>query len=65
MTQFLLTIFKWTSRCLLKTLFRLNVVGLDHLNQPGPALLLPNHVSWLDWLFIGAYLEDDWTALKS
>lgn len=65
MTQFLLTIFKWTSRCLLKTLFRLNVVGLDHLNQPGPALLLPNHVSWLDWLFIGAYLEDDWRFVTS
>ena len=23
------------------------------LKAPGPVMLLPNHVSWFDWLFLG------------
>jgi acyl-[acyl-carrier-protein]-phospholipid O-acyltransferase/long-chain-fatty-acid--[acyl-carrier-protein] ligase len=35
------------------------------LNAPGPVLLLPNHVSWWDWLLIGACLEEDWRFVTS
>jgi acyl-[acyl-carrier-protein]-phospholipid O-acyltransferase/long-chain-fatty-acid--[acyl-carrier-protein] ligase len=35
------------------------------LKTPGPVLLLPNHVSWWDWLIIGACLEEDWKFVTS
>src|SRR5258708_6565681 len=35
------------------------------LNAPGPVLLLPNHVSWWDWVFIGVCLEEDWRFATS
>lgn len=35
------------------------------LNTPGPILLLANHVSWLDWLFLGVCLDDDWKFVTS
>jgi acyl-[acyl-carrier-protein]-phospholipid O-acyltransferase/long-chain-fatty-acid--[acyl-carrier-protein] ligase len=35
------------------------------LDTPGPVLLLPNHVSWWDWLLIGVCLEDDWRFVTS
>lgn len=35
------------------------------LRTPGPVLLIPNHVSWLDWLFLGVCLDDDWRFVTS
>src|ERR1043166_6160756 len=35
------------------------------LQTPGPVLLLPNHVSWWDWLLIGVCLEEDWKFVTS
>src|SRR6266436_654832 len=35
------------------------------LKTPGPVLLLSNHSSWWDWVFIGACLEDDWRFVTS
>ncbi len=35
------------------------------LETPGPVLLLPNHVSWWDWLLIGVCLEEDWRFVTS
>jgi acyl-[acyl-carrier-protein]-phospholipid O-acyltransferase/long-chain-fatty-acid--[acyl-carrier-protein] ligase len=35
------------------------------LNATGPVLLLPNHVSWWDWVFIGVCLEEDWRFVTS
>jgi acyl-[acyl-carrier-protein]-phospholipid O-acyltransferase/long-chain-fatty-acid--[acyl-carrier-protein] ligase len=35
------------------------------LDTAGPVLLLPNHVSWWDWLLIGVCLEDDWRFVTS
>jgi acyl-[acyl-carrier-protein]-phospholipid O-acyltransferase/long-chain-fatty-acid--[acyl-carrier-protein] ligase len=32
---------------------------------PGPALLVPNHVSWLDWLFLWVCLDGDWKFVTS
>src|SRR5258708_1966069 len=35
------------------------------LKTPGPVLLIPNHVSWFDWLFVGVCLDDDWKFVVS
>jgi len=54
-------VFLW----LLKILFRYEAYGLETLRTPGPVLLLPNHVSWFDWLFLVVNLEDDWKFVTS
>lgn len=40
--------------------FRFRAYDTAALNTPGPVLLVPNHVSWLDWLFLYVVLKDDW-----
>lgn len=41
------------------------MLNSEVLNTPGPVLLIPNHVSWLDWLFVGVCLDDDWKFVTS
>lgn len=50
---------------LLRLLFRFRAYNTDALRTPGPVLLLPNHVSWWDWLFLGVCLEKDWRFVTS
>ncbi|PTX91372.1 AMP-binding protein [Opitutus sp. ER46] len=50
------TVLRW----LVRLWFRFRVHGADVLGTPGPVLLVPNHVSWLDWLFLYVVLDDDW-----
>lgn len=50
---------------ILKTLFRFEAFNLKALKTPGPVLLIPNHASWLDWLFIWVYLDKDWRFVTS
>jgi len=52
-------------RFLLQVLFRFRAYELDALKAPGPVLLIPNHVSWLDWLFLWVCLADDWKFVTS
>ena len=52
-------------RFLLRLLFRFRSYGHEGLPNEGPALMVPNHASWLDWLFLGAVLEDDWKFVVS
>lgn len=52
-------------RILLKLLFRFRAFNAEVLNSPGPVLLVPNHVAWIDWLFIGAVLDRDWKFVVS
>ena len=47
-------------RFLLRLCFRFRAYNVRALTTPGPVLLIPNHVSWLDWLFLYAVLDDDW-----
>jgi acyl-[acyl-carrier-protein]-phospholipid O-acyltransferase / long-chain-fatty-acid--[acyl-carrier-protein] ligase len=47
-------------RLLLRVCFRFRAYDTAALRTPGPVLLVPNHVSWLDWLFLYAVLDDDW-----
>ena len=48
-----------------KLVFRFRAFNPGVLETPGPVLLVPNHVSWLDWLFLGMLLEDDWKFVVS
>ena len=52
-------------RWLLQILFRFHAYGLDALKTPGPVLLIPNHVSWIDWLFLWVCLDADWKVVTS
>jgi acyl-[acyl-carrier-protein]-phospholipid O-acyltransferase/long-chain-fatty-acid--[acyl-carrier-protein] ligase len=52
-------------RLLLRLCFGFRAHHPDALRTPGPVLLIPNHVSWLDWLFLGAVLDDDWKFVTS
>jgi len=46
------TFLQW----LLQLLFRTRVIGKDQLSFEGPSIILPNHVSFLDAIFLYAYL---------
>jgi acyl-[acyl-carrier-protein]-phospholipid O-acyltransferase / long-chain-fatty-acid--[acyl-carrier-protein] ligase len=52
-------------RLLCRLLWRFRGFNTEVLDTPGPVLLIPNHVSWLDWLFIGVCLEGDWKFVVS
>jgi acyl-[acyl-carrier-protein]-phospholipid O-acyltransferase/long-chain-fatty-acid--[acyl-carrier-protein] ligase len=52
-------------RFLLQVLFRFRAYDLDALKTPGPVLLIPNHLSWLDWLFLWVCLDEDWKFVTS
>ena len=56
---------KTALRFLLRLLFRFRAYDLEALKPPGPVLLIPNHTSWFDWLFLWACLEDDWKMVTS
>ncbi len=52
-------------RSLLGWLFGFRAFNPEVLRTPGPVLLLPNHVSWLDWLFLLSCTEGDWKTVVS
>ena len=52
-------------RFLLRLLFRFRGYNESVLKTPGPVLLIPNHTSWLDWLFVGVCLDADWKFVVS
>ncbi len=52
-------------RFLLRLLFRFRGYNEAVLKTPGPILLLPNHLSWIDWLFLVVCLDGDWKFVVS
>ena len=52
-------------RFMLRILFRFRAYDLDALKTPGPVLLIPNHCSWIDWLFLWVCLDEDWKFVTS
>ncbi|WP_313920359.1 MFS transporter [Tahibacter sp.] len=48
--EFLMRFLSWI---LVNTLYRIRLDGLDHIPEEGPALLVSNHVSFMDALIIG------------
>ncbi len=63
--RFPMTLVRFLVRMLLRLLYVFRVENASALRARGPALLVPNHVSWLDWLFLGAVLDDDWKFVTS
>ncbi len=55
------TLLRW----LFRLLYRFDSFNAAVLDTPGPVLLLPNHVSWWDWLLIGVCLDNDWRFVTS
>ncbi|MBK8000883.1 MAG: AMP-binding protein [Verrucomicrobia bacterium] len=53
--------FRW----LLEVLFDFRAYNVEVLKTPGPVLLVPNHTSWVDWLFLVVTLDDDWRFVVS
>ncbi|MFA5262521.1 MAG: AMP-binding protein [Opitutaceae bacterium] len=56
---------KFLVRILLRLCFGFRAYHTDALKTHGPIMLIPNHVSWLDWLFLYAVLDDDWRCVVS
>ena len=56
---------KFFIRALLRLLFGFRVYNDAVLKTSGPLLLIPNHTSWIDWLFIYVLLDDDWRFVTS
>src|SRR5438477_5655342 len=52
-------------RFILRLLFGFRAINDRVLRAPGPVLLIPNHVSWLDWLFVGVCLDGNWKFVTS
>lgn len=52
-------------RLLLRLFYRFEAFNEQALLTPGPVLLIPNHVSWLDWLFIWVCLDENWKFVTS
>lgn len=52
-------------RLLLRWLFRFEAFNEEVLETRGPVLLIPNHVSWLDWLFLLCSLKGEWRFVTS
>jgi acyl-[acyl-carrier-protein]-phospholipid O-acyltransferase/long-chain-fatty-acid--[acyl-carrier-protein] ligase len=55
------TLIRW----ILTAWFRFRAFDAGVLATKGPVLLVPNHVSWLDWAFLYALLDDDWKFVTS
>jgi acyl-[acyl-carrier-protein]-phospholipid O-acyltransferase / long-chain-fatty-acid--[acyl-carrier-protein] ligase len=52
-------------RWLLRRFYDFRAFNENVLQTPGPVLLLPNHVSWWDWVLIGVCLDEDWRFVTS
>ena len=52
-------------RLLVRWLFRFRAYNEAVLKAPGPVLLIPNHQTLIDWLFVGVCLDEDWRFVVS
>ena len=52
-------------RLVLRVLFRFRAYNEKAAEVEGPVLLIPNHLSWIDWLFTGLCLDTDWKFVAS
>src|SRR2546429_8270729 len=52
-------------RLWVRWLFRFRAYKEAVLKAPGPVLLIPNHQTLIDWLFLGVCLDEDWRFVVS
>jgi 1-acyl-sn-glycerol-3-phosphate acyltransferase len=58
--RILRTLMRGAARGLLGVFYRIAVHGREHMPEQGPALLLGNHVSYLDGCLLGALARQRW-----
>lgn len=58
-------VLKAVGRFILRLLYGFRAHNCEVLETRGPLMLLPNHVSWFDWLFISCCLKNDWRIVTS
>mgnify|MGYP001159218181 CR=1 FL=1 len=56
---------KFLLRLFLRVFFGFRVENESVLDTPGPVMLLPNHCSLMDWLFLAACLDRRWRFVTS
>jgi 1-acyl-sn-glycerol-3-phosphate acyltransferase len=51
--------FLWRFVCVItsKMIYRMNVMGHHHIPKEGPAVLVCNHVSFIDWMIVAASIN--------
>lgn len=52
-------------RLLLRFFYGFRACNTEVLNTPGPVLLVPNHLTWIDWLFLIAHVDTRWRFVTS
>src|SRR5579872_1778000 len=52
-------------RFILRILFGFRAENVKALQTVGPVMLLPNHISWFDWLFLAACVDTKWRFVTS
>ncbi len=52
-------------RGVLRVWFRFRAYNEKAAECDGPVLLIPNHLSWIDWLFVGLCLDTEWKFAAS
>ncbi len=60
-TNIMKTVLRW----ILRLAFGFRAHNRAVLNTPGPVLLVPNHVSWFDWLFLLVCADGGWKCVVS
>ncbi len=59
-------VLKPVARLILKTLLKIEIVGLENIPGSGPAILLPNHTSFLDSIILGFFTSRNiWFMAKN
>ena len=58
-------LFRFLSRIFARFFFGFRIHNVEALKTPGPVLLIPNHLSWLDWWIVGICLGEDWKFMVS
>ena len=57
--------FLWLMRLVLRVWFGFRGYNEAATRTEGPVLMVPNHLSWIDWLFVGLCLDNDWKLAAS
>ena len=52
-------------RLLLRCFYGFRAFNPEVLQTPGPVLLTPNHLTWIDWLFLLAHVDQRWRFVTS
>ena len=52
-------------RLVLRVWFRFRTYNEKAAQTEGPVLLIPNHLSWIDWLFVGLCVDPEWKFVAS